>query len=83
MRNAIRRTQVLVIDEAHNFLRRSKRTTALFSRADTPVRWQDATQAGCLCVVADATTLRGRFVDADGTTAFERTLTARPPGQRL
>lgn len=31
MRKAIRRTQVLVIDEAHNFLRRSKRTTALFS----------------------------------------------------
>lgn len=27
----LRRTQVLAIDEAHNFLRRSKRTTALFS----------------------------------------------------
>lgn len=31
LRKSIRRTQVLAIDEAHNFLRRSKRTTALFS----------------------------------------------------
>lgn len=31
LRKAIRRAQVLAIDEAHNFLRRSKRTTALFS----------------------------------------------------
>jgi hypothetical protein len=31
LRTAIRRTQVLAIDEAHNFLRRSKRTTSLFS----------------------------------------------------
>jgi hypothetical protein len=30
-RKAIRRTQVLAIDEAHNFLRRSKRTRSLFS----------------------------------------------------
>ena len=31
LQKSLRRTQVLAIDEAHNFLRRSKRTTTLFS----------------------------------------------------
>lgn len=50
-------------------------TVAPFQRAETPVWWQNDQTSGFLYVVADETTWRGRFVDADGTTAFERILT--------
>jgi hypothetical protein len=46
-----------------------------FQRAETPTFWQDDQAIGFLYVVADETSLTGRFVDADGTVAFERTIT--------
>jgi tartrate-resistant acid phosphatase type 5 len=49
-------------------------TAAHFERNETPFFWHDDTKAGFLYVVADATSLRGRFVDEDGVTAFERDL---------
>lgn len=40
-----------------------------------PVAFQDGTTPGFLYMVVDDTTLTGRFIDASGATAFERTLT--------
>jgi tartrate-resistant acid phosphatase type 5 len=40
-----------------------------------PVAFQDGTTPGFLYMVVDETTLTGRFIDASGATAFERTLT--------
>lgn len=40
-----------------------------------PVFFQDGSTAGFLYVVADGATLTGRFIDASGQVAFERTLT--------
>ncbi|HUQ03686.1 MAG TPA: metallophosphoesterase [Kofleriaceae bacterium] len=50
-------------------------TTAPFERAETPVFWHEDVEAGFLYVVADATTLHGRFIGQSGATLFERTLT--------
>jgi len=44
--------------------------------ARNPVLYQDGTSAGFLYVVADGTSLTGRFIDAEtGAVVFERTLT--------
>jgi tartrate-resistant acid phosphatase type 5 len=40
----------------------------------TPAHWQDDTTPGFFYVVATPDAFTGRFVDADGTTRFERTL---------
>ena len=40
-----------------------------------PVAFQDGTTAGFLYMVVDDESLTGRFIDASGATAFERTLT--------
>lgn len=53
-----------------------------FQRDETPAHWQDDTTIGFLYVVADAQRFTGRFVDADGTTAFERTIERPPPAHR-
>lgn len=53
-------------------------TTSPFVRNDTPYFWHEDGPGGFLYVVADATTLTGRFVSQDGVTMFERTLTKGP-----
>jgi tartrate-resistant acid phosphatase type 5 len=40
-----------------------------------PVAYQDGTTAGFLYMVVDAGSLTGQFIDADGSVAFERTIT--------